>query len=246
MIGSAGVVFRPKNKVVDAREGGYSEEKGADGSDVVEEAALGRWALLITALVSAARKVGGAKVSSQDGGQAEGLEQFGEIGDKSTPLDDSFGPIDYQGIQHQNPPSHEDDELLMYGGAQELKDLHKDLHEAKYTQSEIEEAVPPLQFLYQSKQQRVHEPEGDGLSSLDDFDDDAFFRDNKPFDSEERAPSLDALFYDDSGYKASRKKKKYKRRDWESLLPPGGPRRSGRVKARSVLSMFAGMEEASI
>ena len=196
-----------------------------ESKEARSEAALGRWTLLISALVAAARKVSGQK---------------------SAPLEDSVGPIDYQGVQNQTPQSQVDDEFLMYGGTQDLKDLHKDLHEAKYTPSEIEEVVPPLKFLYQSEQHRVHEPEGDGLSSLDDFDDDAFFRDNKPFDSEERAPSLDALFYDDSGYKASRKKKKYKRRDWESLLPPGGPRRSGRVKARSALSMFAGMEEASI
>ena len=126
---------------------------------------------------------------------------------------------------------------MLYGDAKELQDLHKDLCDAKYSNSEIEEVVP-LHFLYKSEQQQTHAPEGDGLSSLDDYDDDTFFRDNKPTDSEDRAPSLDAIFYDDSGPKTSKKKKKYKRRDWESMLPPGEPRLSGCVKARSAFSMF--------
>ena len=226
LIGTAGVVLGPKSNISVAGDGGFSLGTGTAGPDEVKEAALGRWALLITAMVTAARNKSGVKACSQEEGQFEDLAHF--------------GPIDYQGVKKQG-----EDELVLYGDAKELQDLHKDLCDAKYSNSEIEEVVP-LHFLYKSEQQQTHASEGDGLSSLDDYDDDTFFRDNKPTNFEDRAPSLDAIFYDDSGPKTSKKKKKYKRRDWESMLPPGGPRCSGRVKTRSAFSMFSGMEEASI
>ena len=132
----------------------------------------------------------------------------------------------------------------MFGEAKELKDLHKDLQEANYIRSEMEDVILPLQFLYQteSKPPLAHEEEG---SSLDDYGGD-FFGGEHPHDSilEEHAPSLDAIFYDDSGPKASKRKKKYKRKDWEFLVPLGGPRHSGRVKACSGARLL-GLEEAS-
>ena len=64
--------------------------------------------------------------------------------DQVKPTDlESFGPIEY------NVEKSAED-LLVYGEAKELKDLHKDLQEANYTSKEMEDVIPPLNLLYQS------------------------------------------------------------------------------------------------
>ena len=150
---------------------------------------------------------------------------------------ESFGPIEY------NVEKSAED-LHVYGEAKELKDLHKDLQEANYTSKEMEDVIPPLNLLYQSPHQPSwsHEEE---RSSLEDSGD-AFLGGYQSRDSVSEAPSLDAIFYEDCGSKGLKKsRKKYKRRDWVSLVPPGSPRRSTPVKARLGVRLL-GMEEESI
>ena len=47
----------------------------------------------------------------------------------------------------------------------------------------------------------------------------------------DRVPSLDAIYYDDDYPMAGRHGRKYKRKDYSSLVPLGGPRWSGRLRA---------------
>ena len=107
----------------------------------------------------------------------------------------------------------------------------------------MEDVIPPINLLYQTPHQPTWSLEEDG-SSLEDSGD-AFLGGDRSRDSISEALSLDAIFYDDCGSKGSKyKKKKYKRRDWVSLVLPGGPRRSVRVKARLGARVLGGEEES--
>ena len=60
----------------------------------------------------------------------------------------------------------------------------------------------------------------------------------------EKAPSVDDIDYEEAYSKVGRLRKKYKRKDYSDMIPPGGPRRSGRLKAfkQSKLPSFVDLE----
>ena len=71
------------------------------------------------------------------------------------------------------------------------------------------------------------------------MDDGAFFSTDQNREArlqQEESFSMDALFYG-VGSKASKKWRKYRRKDWVSMVPLGGPRRSGRLRS-SVSASF--------
>ena len=75
--------------------------------------------------------------------------------------------------------------------------------------------------------------EREDFSSLDDRDGAFLSKDQYREDllkPAEDTHSMDALFYEDD-FKASKKVRKYKRKDWAAMAPPGGPRRSGQLRA---------------
>ena len=101
------------------------------------------------------------------------------------------------------------------------KALHQDLKDEHYTLEEVNQFVSsgglevPLTQPYYARED---------FSSLDDRDGAS----EKKLD--EDTHSMDAIFYEDD-FMASKKIRKYKRKDWAAMAPPGGPRRSGRLRA---------------
>ena len=54
----------------------------------------------------------------------------------------------------------------------------------------------------------------------------------EPQEFSDKAPSMDAIYYDDEFPLLGKHRKKYKRKDYSSLVPSGGPRRLGRMRAQ--------------
>ena len=64
------------------------------------------------------------------------------------------------------------------------------------------------------------------------------------WEESEKAPSVDDIYYEEAYPKVGRLRKKYKRKDYSDMIPLGGPRRSGHLKAfkQSKLPSFVDLE----
>ena len=101
--------------------------------------------------------------------------------------------------------------------------LHKDLQAAHYDSEEMHDIIPPQNMLYDLPRDSLDKRE-------ESFDSDNALGEESQ-EGSDRAPSLDAIYYDDDYPMAGRRGRKYKRKDYSSLVPLGGLRRSGRLKA---------------
>ena len=127
--------------------------------------------------------------------------------------------------------------VKMEEDAKSMQMLKKDLEDAQYSPDAIQQVLSSEVELPKSSLADKEE------SSMDDPDEGIFSPDQV---REEETFSMDDLFYE-VDCKPLKKGRKYKRKDWVSMVPPGGPRRLGRLRTscQRDLSYFANLEAES-
>ena len=122
------------------------------------------------------------------------------------------------------------------GWAVGVQALHKDLKDANNDSEEIEAVLDSKEMvaLLEKDTLNLREESEGSDDQMEEVD----------WEESEKAPSVDDIYYEEAYPKVGRLRKKYKCKDYSDMVPPGGPRRSGRLKGfkQSKLPSFVDLE----